>query len=264
MSIDVRPVVAVITACDAAAQHPFRGHRRVALEEDYHRSIVDAGGVPILLPPTEDTTLLSRQLGLADALVLAGGEDVDPLLYGESPLVGTQMPSPVRDAYEWAALDVALDLDLPVLAVGRGVQLLNAYLGGTLHQDNAAAGTNLRHAGTGAPEHGSHEVTIEPGSFLAVALGHRRALVNSFHHQSIAHLGDGLTVVARAPDGVIEAVELSGGAAVVGVQWRPELMSAADPDAQALFRWFVAQASAPAVTPRRALGGATRYLQAAP
>jgi putative glutamine amidotransferase len=260
MPIDARPVVAIITACDVAAQHPFRGHRRVALEEDYHRSIVAAGGVPILLPPTTDTALLTHQLDLADALVLAGGEDVDPLLYGESPLIGTQMPNPVRDAYEWAALEVALDLDLPVLAIGRGLQLLNAWLGGTLHQDNAAAGSNLRHAGTGAPQHGSHEITIEPGSFLEAALGRRRALVNSFHHQSVAHLGDGLTVVARAPDGIVEAVELAGGAAVVGVQWRPELMSRTDADAQSLFRWFVAQASAPPLPPRRALGGATRFI----
>lgn len=260
MPLDAQPVVAVVTTCGAPAHDAFPGHPRVTLEEDYHRSIAAAGGVPILLPPTTDTALLTQQLGLADALVLAGGEDVDPLRYGESPLIGTQMPNPVRDAYEWAALEVALDLDLPVLAIGRGLQLLNAWLGGTLHQDNTAAGSNLRHAGTGAPEHGSHEVTIEPGSFLETALGRRRALVNSFHHQSIAHLGDGLTVVARAPDGVVEAVELAGGAAVVGVQWRPELMSRADADAQALFRWFVAQAAAPASPPRRALGGATRYI----
>lgn len=266
MPADERPVVAILTNLEADADYLFPGYPRVMLNEDYHRSIAAAGGVPVLLPPTPDVSLLAPQLDLVDAVVLAGGQDVDPLRYGESPLVGTQMPNTVRDAYEVEALRLAFALDLPVLAICRGVQLLNVWLGGTLFQDNALTGSSLRHVGTGEPEAAAHAVEVASGSFLEAATGKGRLLVNSFHHQSVARVAPGLSVVAVAPDGIVEAVELTGEpegrprptAPVVGVQWHPEMSSRVDADSQAIFRWFVGQASGTPIAPRRAVGGATR------
>lgn len=244
---DRRPLIAVITNLDYDGQYLFPGYPRITINEDYPRSIAAAGGVPVLLPPHDDLTLLGRQLEGVDGLVLAGGADVDPLLYGQDPAVQTGAASPVRDAYEFEALRLAFEADLPVLAICRGLQVLNVWLGGTLHQDNALTGTTVKHWGAGEPSRGLHRIAIERGSFLAEAWGVDASTVNSFHHQCLDRVADGLRVVARASDGIIEAAELTGdpsgrprpAAPVVGVQWHPEMMSRENAQAQALFRWFV-------------------------
>lgn len=250
MSSDSRPVVAIVTNLERDLNYPFPGYPRAMLNEDYPRSVAAAGGVPILLPPMRDVSLLSRQLDAAGALLLAGGQDVDPLLYDQSPLVGTQMPSPIRDVYEYEALRLAFERNLPILAICRGVQLLNVFLGGTLHQDLERAGTNLRHVGTDEPEAGAHRVAIAADSTLAGVLGRTEATVNSFHHQAIDRVADGLRVVATAPDGIVEAVEFPG-RPLLGVQWHPEMMSRTSADAQAIFRWFVGLASRRPVSGRQ-------------
>ena len=246
VAMSTRPVIGIVTNLENDAHYLFPGYPRAMLNEDYHRSVIAAGSVPVLIPPTPDVTTLPQQLALVDGLLLAGGQDVDPLRYGESPVVECGPPSPVRDAFEFAALDLALAGGLPVFGICRGLQLLNVHQGGTLHQDNTHAGTRLRHAGTAEPEAAAHPVEIVPGSFLAEALGRTSALVNSFHHQSIRRLAPGLDAVATAPDGLVEAVWLARtregrtpSAPVAAVQWHPEMMSRTDPDSQALFRWFV-------------------------
>lgn len=252
-----RPVVAIITGLVRDPHYTFPGYPRVALNEDYHRSIAAAGGVPVLLAPQPDVSVLAEQLGLVDALVLAGGSDVDPLRYGQPPLIGTEMPNLVRDAYEFEALRVAFERGLPVLGICRGLQVLNVWLGGTLHQDTTHAASRLRHSGNGEPDAPAHSITVTPGSFVHAATGRDRLLVNSFHHQSIDRPAPGLAVVAVAEDGIVEAVELTAAPTgrrrpavpVVGVQWHPEMMSAADVDACALFGWFVQAAAAEPVVP---------------
>ena len=171
-----------------------------------------------------------------DALVLAVGRDIDPRRFGGEDHPSATQHSPLRDAAELDLARAAIDAGVPLLGICRGMQIINVALGGTLHPDHSVlpgpASEHLggdwdrwelvvstRLAGAPAPDHPSHEISIEPGSFVARALG-PRATVNSYHHQSIATLGDGVAISARAPDGVIEAIEVPDAPAVcVGVQW---------------------------------------------
>ena len=235
-----RPVIGIITNLDPDPNYQFPGYPRVTINEDYPRSIAASGGVPVLIPPMADRGLLADQLSLVDALVLAGGPDVDPLTYGADPQERCGTPSPLRDAFELEALRLAREAGMPVLAICRGLQIANVFLGGTLHQDLSYIPTTLKHSQSGTPAIGAHRISIEAKSFLEDAWGVRTAKVNSFHHQAIDRLGEQLEVVARSEDGVIEAIEYTGDDFdLVGVQWHPEMMSGANAQARSLFTWFV-------------------------
>lgn len=199
---------------------------------DYARGVLRAGGVPIHLPIDADPTIWVERL---DAVLLTGGADVDPGRYGAVNTASTV--ETIRDEFELALLASAIDHALPVLGICRGLQVLNVYAGGTLHQDVPP------HARFDiAPAAEAHEVTIEAGSELAGVYG-ERVTVNSLHHQTVDRLGEGLVVTARADDGTVEGLELPG-ADVIAVQWHPEMMRLDDP----IFPWIVERAKA-----RRAL-----------
>jgi len=164
----------------------------------------------LAIDPLEDAVTLH---GL-DGLVLAGGNDVDPALYGEPRGPRTEEPDPLRDARESALLREAIERDLPVLAICRGLQLLNVARGGTLLQH--VEGHSLRKV------RDAHTVEIAAGSRLEAILGTREYVVNSRHHQCAGRIAPGLLVTATAPDGVVEGLELPGRRFVVAVQWHPE------------------------------------------
>ncbi len=191
----------------------------------YADRLVDAGALPLHVPAHADPRDVA---GAVDALVLTGGSDVDPTLYGQEPLPTTHVDRE-RDLRELALLAAALDAGLPVLAICRGLQVLNVHLGGTLHQHLV---------GHPVGGDGTHEVRFAPGSVLADVYGPACA-VNSLHHQAVDTPGAGLVAVGHAPDGVVEAVELTG-RPVVGVQWHPEQLAVQDP----VFGWLVAAATA--------------------
>ena len=238
--MSARPVIGIITNLELDPHYLFPGYPRVTLNEDYHRSLAAAGAIPLLIPPTPDLSVLPDQLALLDGLVLAGGQDVDPLCYGVQPQLECGVPNPMRDAFELQALQLARQAGLPTLGICRGLQLVNVFLGGTLHQDISHAGTAQRHMMGGNPALGAHAISIEPGSFLAEAWDTGSAVVNSFHHQAVDRVAPGLAVAARADDGIVEAVEYTGEAfALFAVQWHPEMMSGVDDRAKALFTWFV-------------------------
>jgi putative glutamine amidotransferase len=205
----------------------------------YLRAVARAGAVPALLDPSEPVDLVAA-LARFDGLLLLGGGDVDPALYGASdqhPEVGGVDER--HDAFELAAVRAAVDLDLPVLAVCRGCQILNVALGGTLRQH--------------VDEHRGllHAVTVTEGSRTAAAMGTSTPTGWSRHHQVIDRVGDGLVVTARAiDDGLVEGVELPG-QWVVGVQWHPEDSAADDPAQQGLFDAFVAECRARVYRPSR-------------
>lgn len=176
----------------------------------YEQALRMAGLEPVLVRAAG-----SPKLDGVDGLLLTGGADVDPALYGEEPRPETQQPSPERDAAECALLAEAIRDDLPVLAICRGLQLLNVHLGGTLHQHVPAHKA-------GDMELEAHPITVEPGSRLAAALGLAELVVNSRHHQAADKVPPILAVTARAADGVIEGLEHRNGSFVVAVQWHPE------------------------------------------
>jgi putative glutamine amidotransferase len=194
-----------------------------AIRADYVRSVERADAVPVILAPVAPdhaAALLDR----LDGLVLSGGVDVDPALYGQAPHPKLRRVDRRRDDFELALVRAALERDLATLAICRGQQVLNVALGGTLVQDipSTIKGA-MQHDAPGARWRRRHTVEVLPGSRLREILGSDTLCVNSFHHQSVDRVGADLVVTARSPqDGVIEALEMQGRRFVVAVQWHPE------------------------------------------
>jgi putative glutamine amidotransferase len=178
-------------------------------------------------------------IGQCRGLLLTGGGDVAPALYGETAALETEEPDPDRDAAEAALIDEVLARDLPLLAICRGMQILNVRLGGSLVQHLPGAARHVRRT----PDRGlpAHRVAIEAGTMLA-NIAHSPAWeVNSRHHQAVARLGRGLRVCAKDPeDGTVEAIELPGSRYVLAVQWHPENQASEDPEQRKLFESFAA------------------------
>ncbi|MBI2216720.1 MAG: gamma-glutamyl-gamma-aminobutyrate hydrolase family protein [Candidatus Rokubacteria bacterium] len=214
---------------------------RAFVNAAYVRAVQDAGGVPVLLSPHLDAWSKTVLWPLLDGLLLTGGADVDPARWGEERHPATYDVSPARDALEIELVSSALEDQVPLFAVCRGVQVLNVALGGSLWQDIPTdLPGSLVHSQKEAREQPTHAVKVSGDSDLATIVGRREIQVNSFHHQALKHLGRGLREVARAPDGIIEAIELPDAPTpVFGVQWHPEDLAGHDDAARNLFRALV-------------------------
>jgi len=204
----------------SATRRTDLGRERVALNSSYVRSLINAGLTPLLVPPLIDVDKAGDALAGAAGLVLTGGEDIHPASYGEAPHARLEETDQSRDAVELALYRAARERQLPVLAICRGIQLVNVAMGGTLYQDLPS-----EHPST--VDHidpkGRHALRVESGSSLAQAVGSPSS-VNSRHHQAVKRLGEGLRAVAWAEDGVIEGAELANGdrSWLLAVQWHPE------------------------------------------
>jgi putative glutamine amidotransferase len=180
----------------------------------------DGGGYQLVVPGT------ARPLDGVSGVLLTGGEDVSPTLYGEVSRCSSRV-NPERDKFELELLQDALSRDLPILAVCRGMQLLTVALGGCLHQDlselvsDSMPCERVRHRGPGYTDT-THPVCIVPNTMLAGCVDQQRLMVNSHHHQGIRELPGSLRISARSLDGLIEAVEHTGKTCVLGIQWHPE------------------------------------------
>jgi putative glutamine amidotransferase len=204
--------------------------------EPYAVAVRLVGLEPVLVS-AED----ARSLVGLDGLLLTGGRDVDPKLYGQEPARETQKPNPARDRMEMGLLGEALDRDLPVLAICRGLQLFNVYKGGTLLQHLKGDPHRPPERPKTDPAKPMHEVSVAPDSKLAAILGAGRHPVNSRHHQAINKLGAGLQISATSvKDGVVEGIELAGKEFAVAVQWHPEDQVPSDETQLKLFRAFAA------------------------
>jgi len=217
------PLVGVTTYREDAAWGPWRTTAAL-LPATYVDCVARAGARPVLLPVREglggDEEAAADVVSVLDGLVLAGGGDVDPASYGAAPHPATGGVSRRRDDTERALVGAALAVELPVLAVCRGIQVLNVHLGGTLHQHVPdVVGHDGHRPAAGC--FGTTEVRIEAGSALSKVLG-ASATVACSHHQALDRLGERLVVTARAPDEIVEAVEMVAAAFVVGVEWHPE------------------------------------------
>ncbi len=209
----------------------------VNLNDGYARSVIAAGGVPVLIPPQADTDALAEHL---DGLLIPGGADIDPRHYGESPHPKTEIISEARFNEEWALLRAFEARRKPILGICYGCQLLNVWRGGTLYQHLPdLPNVQLPHQRANREEpYPRHLVTLAPHSKLFATIRHAQFEVVSSHHQAIRVLGRGLVATAYSPDGVIEAIEDPEMPFFIGVQWHPER----DPDAsatRALFEAFV-------------------------
>ena len=222
------------------------GARRVRLNAAYPRAIERAGGIPVVVPPLLRLAELDRVLDAVDGLLLTGGEDIDPAHYKAPRHPATEDPNAERDATELALVAAARRRSLPTLAICRGIQLLDVALGGTLVQDIPSERSDALAHDPGGPRHARvHEVRIEPGSRLAAALGATCLTVNSFHHQSVDRVADGLRATAWSPDGIIEGVEWAADDWwSVAVQWHPEeLVDGSEEWDRQLFAAFIDCAS---------------------
>lgn len=227
----VSPLVLIVGRLAAEAKgvrgEPFAAGQR------YFRAVARAGGVPLMLPPI--TSLLSEVPALlrrVDAVLLHGGGDVDPRRYGQEPsaeqLYGIV---PEHDEVELAVVSAAVELDVPMLAICRGMQVLNVALGGTLQQD----------IGTEAHWFAMHEVELHADSRLAAAVGSATpAACHCVHHQAVDRVAPDLCVVGRTADGIIHACEAPSARWIVATQWHPEDSADTDPEQQALFDALVA------------------------
>ena len=216
---------------------PYSG--AAALPYSYVDAVLRAGGQPVIVNDTRDPKdLLARM----DALVLTGGPDVDPSRYGEAAHPSVYGVDSADDDFECALAEAALVRSVPTLAICRGIQVLNVARGGTLHQHIPDDPGVPRHGEPGvAGGARQHEVTLDAGSLVAEVMDSTRVTASCHHNQAIARLGDGLRVVGRAADGIVEALELDG-AFLLAVQWHPEDTAADDRAQQRLFDALVNRA----------------------
>jgi gamma-glutamyl-gamma-aminobutyrate hydrolase PuuD len=216
-----RPVIG-ITAYDEQASWGHWKTQASLVPSDYVASVVDAGASPVILPVQQEREdALDALVARLDGLVLTGGPDVDPALYGADPHPRSQPPRLERDERELALIAAADRAGVPLLAVCRGMQLLNVAKGGTLIQHLPEIVGHDEHNPT-LGTFATHAVRIEPSSCLHAALGWDAREVPTHHHQGIGRLADGLLAVGWADDGTIEAVEDPTSPFVIGVQWHPE------------------------------------------
>ena len=197
---------------------------------DYAQGILAAGGIPVFLPLGVDPALYVERI---DGLLMSGGTDIEPMLYGAETDPKTFNPEPIRDVFETALLDAAFESALPIAGICRGLQMINVFSGGSLFQDVPTHAIRDK-----PPSTEIHTVTMTENSVLEGLYGSSRE-VNSLHHQSVDRVGEGLRVTARSEDGGIEGVEHES-LPVVAVQWHPEMLTSRDSDP--LFEWIVNEA----------------------
>ena len=228
----MKPIIGLVPLVDEARDSYW-------MLPGYMRGIEDAGGLAVMLPLLSDETDIARLFGTLDGLLLTGGHDVSPSLYGApvSPACGPV--SPERDAMERILLRLALEHDLPVLGICRGHQFLNAALGGSLYQDLPTEHpSSVNHHGSRPYDRPVHPVRVFEDTPLARAVGAGALPVNSYHHQAVRDLAPVLSPMAVSEDGLTEALFMPGKRFIWGVQWHPEFSFRTDPASRAIFRAF--------------------------
>ena len=214
------------------------------LAQAYYMSVLEAGGTPVVIPSYDNEQALVSLLDTLDGIVLSGGADIDPEYLREEPLDCVSV-NPRRDAQELLLVHLAVDRQIPVLGICRGIQVLTAALGGKLYQDIKTQHDRpcIEHSQTIARGLPSHEVRLEKDSMLYGLFGKETLAVNSFHHQAVKEVPEGFRVTAMAPDGIIEGMESTAFRPILGVQWHPEcFILENDRNMMPIFGWFIDQA----------------------
>ena len=237
------------------------GEKGCELAEGYYRSVLKAGGTPVVIPPHYDKEALIMLLDTLDGIIFSGGGDINPLLLGEEPLPQLHSVCPQRDEPELFLVREAFHRQIPMLGICRGIQVMAAALGGKVYQDISLSPTlsqgeggcpplpgrgcgRIKHSQEMPRHYASHTVNFEGDCLLHSIFGNKTSLaVNSFHHQAVSETGPHLKVSAKSPDGIIEAVESTEHKALLGVQWHPEcFILNNDESHMAVFRWLISEA----------------------
>ena len=210
-----KPIAGILSSVD--------GERKTELYHSYVSAVERSGGVPLILPYTENEDTLDQFVRICDGFLFSGGGDVDPALYGEPVRAGCGKIQRYRDEMELRIFHKARLAGKPILGICRGIQLINVALGGTLYQDiPSELNTGILHRQTEPKERPSHKIRVRKGTPLYDLIGGEFVAGNSFHHQAIKTLGKGLEIMATAEDGVTEAVFLPGKPYLRAYQWHPE------------------------------------------
>ena len=207
------------------------------VSDRYSQAVLNAGGIPMVLPIISLPRLLKRALDRLDGILVTGGNfDIDPSLYGEKPLGALGEIKKERTEFELELISLALERDLPLLGVCGGQQAINVALGGSLYQDIATQVPDATEHQQKAPKaHSSHSIRIHPGTKLHQIVGRRVLEVNTTHHQAVKRPGRGLITNATAEDGIIEGIESKNHSLVLGVQWHPEFLTEGDVSQRNIF-----------------------------
>ncbi len=209
--------------------------------KEYFRAIEKAGGIPVMLAPLKDKDDIDRMAAMFDGILFTGGQDVDPAIYGREKEVDCDIwISKDRDVLEQPLLRRALEADLPILGICRGLQFINAVLGGTLWQDlPSQRPEGMKHSQEKPYCKPCHQVTVVKDTPLYDMVGKDTIGVTSLHHQAIRDLAPGLRVMATSPDGLVEAFDMPSARFLWAVQWHPEYMFDIDEDSFGIFKAFV-------------------------
>lgn len=221
-----QPIIGITASLTTYEQGSFTGQSKLILNSNYINAITAAGAIPMIIPIVEKLEIQQCQLGLIDGLMLTGGDDLQPHLYGEEPHPALGKTTPARDDYELSLLRQAFSLGLPILGICRGLQLINVAFGGTLYQDLPEQYhiKDLLHSQEPTPDTATHPVSLIAGTRLQTIFNTNELEANSLHHQAVKNLAPGFIINAYARDGIIEGIEMDSDAFVLGVQWHPEQM----------------------------------------
>lgn len=239
-----RPMIGIV--CAENDPTPPGESRKNQAGVRYVEAVRNAGGIPLLIPLQFPTDEIERLAELFDGILIIGGNDVDPKRYNGVPDPSVSAPNPERDALEIAIVRLAAERDLPLFGICRGEQVMNIAMGGTLYTDLPSQfPTVLRHQQSDDTPISklTQRVRIDPASGLYAIVGSETIWTNTFHHQAVQRLGDGIRVTAAATDGVVEAIEIPERSFFIGVQWHPEGLQDHAEEAR-LFKAFVAAAAA--------------------
>jgi putative glutamine amidotransferase len=237
--VGARPLIGLDCRYESDEEYPALD--RLSMRVPYYQALIAVGALPVVIPVVDDRCLLAQYLEILDGFVFTGGRDVSPEAYGQSRHPETKECDPKRFACDRALAELLLDGDTPVLAICLGMQLINVVYGGTLIQHIE---TDIQHTVVRPGQDSFHLITIEEGSSLHRILGATAVEVNSGHHQAVYELAPGLRPLASAPDGIIEAIQMTDRTFFLGVQWHPERIVERSEQLE-LFKAFVAAASQP-------------------
>ena len=237
-----RPLIGLTSASWFISEWTERapGQATDFVARDYTHGVENAGGIPVMIPAARTPENAADVLDRLDGLLLTGGVDICPRFYGQEPMLGLKDLDYERDVTEFELTRAAVERKMPILGVCRGIQLLNAALGGTLYQDIHTQVEGCQNHTPRVPKRiNSHMATIVPGTRLHRIAGQDRIMVNSQHHQAVRDLAPGLVITARADDGIVEAVENPDYPFMLAVQWHPEGTWPTDKTSEAIFKAFI-------------------------